>query len=672
MGGVWGDKAVGDVYTAALRYGWEPALVRVLGVGSDSLSKLWIASIRNDYSPVLQGRTPPKQVGQAVLTQSKQYGDLNVGPVVSPDGRFVAYFSQRGLFNIDLYLADSHTGKVIRQLASPTKDSRFDAISFINSAGTFSPNGDRFAFVAYADGDNEIEIVNVLSGKLEKTVHLKQVPAMTTLAWSPDGQRIAVSGQHGGIGDLFVYTLATGDVQQLTDDRYAELHPAWSPDGKSITFATDRGPGTNFDSLTHAQMRIAVMDVATKKIRLLPLFNTGKAINPQYSTDGAFIYFVSDQDGVPDLYRVELATEKIWRVTNVTTGVSGITELSPAISVSGHGRVMFSVFESQGNSVYALDSAQALGEPIDVSTDSTAALAAQLPPLNAAFKGLVTAYLNDPITGLPTETQFTYGPFKSAFRLDAIGSPQIGVGTGQFGTVAAGGTSLFFGDILGNQQLALAASIYGQLSDFGFQTQYLNQSHRWNWGGGFAHIPYITGFTTVSDAGGGLLSYNQYIQRVFIDQVQVGTQYPFNPGLRFEIGGGYTHYRVHDTGAELRSTDGINFGPVTQRDTTSPPGLSLLEALTAFVHDNSYFGYTSPIAGIAVARGSRPDDRRPDLHIAARRLSPLLLRAAIHLRDAQALLRPLRQGRREPSSLAALRGLADADSRVRYGQLQRH
>ena len=93
---------------------------------------------------------------------------------------------------------------MIKKLASPTKDPHFDAISFINSAGDWSPDGDQFAFIVYADGDNEIAIVNVLSGKLEKTIHLRQVPAMTTLAWSPDGQRIAISGQHGGIGDLFV------------------------------------------------------------------------------------------------------------------------------------------------------------------------------------------------------------------------------------------------------------------------------------------------------------------------------------------------------------------------------------------------------------------------------------------------------------------------------------
>ena len=50
--------------------------------------------------------------------------------------------------------------------------------------------------------------------------------------WSPDGARIAFSGLVGGFNDLFVYDL-NGAAARLTNNAYAELDPAWSPDGKT-------------------------------------------------------------------------------------------------------------------------------------------------------------------------------------------------------------------------------------------------------------------------------------------------------------------------------------------------------------------------------------------------------------------------------------------------------
>ena len=42
-------------------------------------------------------------------------GDLNVGPTISPDGRLIAFLSERSLFSIDLFVADAATGKIAAQ-----------------------------------------------------------------------------------------------------------------------------------------------------------------------------------------------------------------------------------------------------------------------------------------------------------------------------------------------------------------------------------------------------------------------------------------------------------------------------------------------------------------------------------------------------------------------------
>src|SRR5688572_24850119 len=123
IGGRWGDRAVVDVYRTALRLGWDQALVRALGLTSDSLSKDWAAANKSFYAGQITGRTHPDSVGKTVIPL-KERSEYNVGPSQSADGKSVAFFTTKtNLFGIDLVIADATTGKIVRQLAGPQSDS---------------------------------------------------------------------------------------------------------------------------------------------------------------------------------------------------------------------------------------------------------------------------------------------------------------------------------------------------------------------------------------------------------------------------------------------------------------------------------------------------------------------------------------------------------------------
>ena len=201
----------------------------------------------------------------------------------------MAFFSSRGLFGIDLYVAEVATGHVVKQLTSVTRNAHFDDISFIASAGSWSPDAKKLAFIVYAEGDNELDIMDIDSKSIERRVRLPGVTALTDPAWSPDGDQIAVSGMKGGISDLYLYSMSTRETQQLTNDREAQLQPAWSPDGRTLAFATDAGPGTDFGELRFGKMRIGLMDMTTHTVSLVPRLGNGKAINPQFSPDGRML-----------------------------------------------------------------------------------------------------------------------------------------------------------------------------------------------------------------------------------------------------------------------------------------------------------------------------------------------------------------------------------------------
>ena len=249
VGGKWGDRGVADTYKAAAKFGFEQGIKRTLGISSDSLSKQWIAATKAAYSPTISS-LGSAQPGQPLLP-AKRDGDTNISPSISPDGRYIAFFAARDLFGFDLYLADAATGKSVKKLANASTSTEFDALSFLSSAGAWSPDGKKFAFIVYAKGDQQIEILDVASRSVERSISVPGVGAIQHPAWSPDGTRIAFSGQDGGVSDLFVYDLNARTAKQLTSDRYADIQPAWSPDGRTLAFATDRGESTDFTRLTH-------------------------------------------------------------------------------------------------------------------------------------------------------------------------------------------------------------------------------------------------------------------------------------------------------------------------------------------------------------------------------------------------------------------------------------
>ena len=332
IGGRFGDDAVVRYFLAAGLTSPEAAFDRALGVPAKQLFTDWQESAHEMYAPIVADR--PAQPGTPLIgSKAGTRGNLNVGPAYSPDGKYIAFLSTRAIFDIDLYLADAQTGQVIRKLASTDRNGHYEALRFIDSAGSWSADSKRLAFVTFEKGDNYIGIVDVDSRNF-KSVRVPGIDAITNVAWSPDNRTIVIAGQATGVSDLFLFDTESKEVRRLTNDKYADMQPAFSPDGKTIAFVSDRGSGpeANLETLYFEGTRISTIDVASGSIKNLPLFANAKNINPSYGPDGS-IYFIANPEGMADIYRYS-PDGRVSRITRVQPGVSGLTELPPALSVA--------------------------------------------------------------------------------------------------------------------------------------------------------------------------------------------------------------------------------------------------------------------------------------------------------------------------------------------------
>jgi len=592
IGGKYGDRAVGSLLrAAAAARGYEEAFKAVLGVDAKELSTLWHDAEFAAYRPIAEATKSPGMIARPVI-HKEGGGEINVSPELSPDGSKFMFFSERDLFSIDLFLADAATGKIIRKVTDTATDAHFESLQFLGSAGAWDSSGNRFVFPGVSKGDSVLTIVNVSNGNHEREVRIREVDEILNPTWSADGQRIAFSGLVGGLNDLFVYDLGASALKRLTNDAFAELDPAWSPDGRQLAFATDRFTA-NLERLESGDLRIAIMDVASGDIRSAAGFPDAKNIGPQWTRDGAGLYFLSDRQGITNLYRVALGGGEPVQLTNLVTGVSGITALSPAMSAAG-GRVIFSAYEEDGYSIYALETeAQMTGTP-PVQLPRNAGI---LPPRTTA-EGLVAASLENMTLSLPPANQpLPEEPYRPKLSLDFAGQPTIGVGADPFGAYASGGVSFLFSDMLGNHVLATSAQVTSRFDEFGGGAMYLNRTNRWNWGVALAQTPYVSrGFATGSD--GQVYQEDEYRFLQVDRSVQGILSYPLDRARRLEVTGGYRQISLtEDVTSRLYSMSTGQLIDEQRQELSSFPSLNLGEASAALVHDTSIFGATSPIRG---------------------------------------------------------------------------
>ncbi|MFQ5689176.1 MAG: hypothetical protein ACE5HQ_02745 [Gemmatimonadota bacterium] len=622
IGGTYGEDKIGRILRLASRSGSALAAIQsVLEVSIDDLSERWKQDVEAYYASLEETTHDPDFYGRKVIYEEATGGRVNLGPAISPDGSELIYLSERGLFAIDMYLADARTGKVKKRLTKRALDPHFESLQYINSAGSWSPDGRLFVFSGVNQGKPVVSIMDVHRGRIVREVKLKELGEIYAPTMSPDARKVAFSASVGGVLDLFVLDLDTEQLRRLTDDPYADFQPSWSPDGKTLAFVTDRFDAS-LSTLKFGPYKLASVDLGSGRITRLPSFDDGRNIDPHFSPDGRSLYFVSDHAGISNLYRLDLASGERYQVTNLWTGVSGLTDLSPSLSIAAEtGDVAFSANRGGPFSfeIYVIDAAKKdvlTGRP--APQDLANIDPAVIPPRERASLEIVRLLENSRL-GLADTLTFQKAEYHPGLSLDFISQPTLAAGASDFGVFFAGGASLFFSDLLGNRSLSALFQVNSSQGDVvkgtAFLVGYNNNSSRWNWGLLGGQVPLVTRLfnTQLAMVGSDTVQIFQFF-RFFQINRQAGfvVAYPFNRSQRVELS---LTARSIDFAFEVEEFGVDPFtGQVLFRDRRNlpdcsaampfgsarqcaPGSLNMATGSVALVYDNSIFGGTSAILG---------------------------------------------------------------------------
>lgn len=610
VSGTYGDESIQPLFMNTAKYGLKSAVPMTLGTSVDSLSEAWRSTLKNYYGRWVTKGKKENLPGKTLLNDDNA-GDLNISPVLSPNGKYVIFLSEKNLFTTDLFLADAKSGKILRKMASTSSDGHVDQLNGIESAGSWSPDSKRFAFDAYAKGRSVLIIKDVQRGKTLEQIQIPGVPAFSNPAWSPDGKTIVLSGLVRGQTDLYAYHLKTKKVERLTNSKASEILATWSADGKFLAYSTDQLSLQRGRSNGVWNMNLALLDVASGVEEQIDVFPGADNLNPQFDPSGN-LYFLSNRDGFRNLYKYETATKKVFQLTHLQTGITGITPYAPAITLAeDRDRILYTHYNKGAYTIHQAKAADFTAEEVDpLSVDM---VPGALPPFRPGKRDIVNANLRlldeniKSMAGTPINEQ----KYKPKFRLEYLGgSTGVGVNTGNssFGSTAglAGGVDMLFGDVLSNNQIYAGLALNGELSDAAGQVSYINSKKRIGWGFNYSHIPYsslayntlqLVDLEVTPGVTQPFIEEAIGINRLFIDRIGGVAFYPFSSTKRVEVGGALEFYNSRTTRYSTYY-DQLGYPRYTDRTKEAKaPGLALQNISAALVGDNSYFGLTAPLKG---------------------------------------------------------------------------
>jgi Tol biopolymer transport system component len=226
----------------------------------------------------------------------------------APDPPAIAFASHQD-GNWEIYVADRNGAKQTRRTRRnghtrfPLWSPDHTQIAFAAQRG--EPRDGWDFWVMNADGTNPRRLVSGLVGKSHRE-------------WSRDGRRIALTAEVDGNVDVHVVEVASGRLRRLTTTAAEDRDPSWSPDGAQIVFTSERDG--------NREIYVAQSDGSGAR-RLTS--NTVKDASPMWSPDGSRIAFVSDRDGSAEVYLMQADGSSVERLTNGAHASSDPPRWSP-------------------------------------------------------------------------------------------------------------------------------------------------------------------------------------------------------------------------------------------------------------------------------------------------------------------------------------------------------
>jgi len=624
----YGDQKIAEILTRIkgarnVDQGFRSAI----GLSVEELSERWQKEQKILYWPDVAKRKEPGDYAKKLTDHTKDGSFYNTSPAISPQGDRIAFISNRDDY-FDVFIMNALDGTVQDKIVKGQRTPNFEELHLLTPGISWSPDGKQLVLAAKSGDQDAIIIIDVNSGDEQKIE--MGLDGIFSVHWSPSSSD---SSQHRGqlsfVGikenrsDIYIYNLDIQTLTNLTDDIFSDADPAWSADGKTIYFSSDRQdyldpktipPDFKMQRYDFSQMELYNINVDTKKIIRITNLTNSSETSPVAAPDGKHIFFISDMNGINNIYIKDLDSGTVYPRTN---SLSGVYQLS--LSRDGN-KMAFSSLNNAGFDLFLmrnpLDREIKVGElelteffrrltEKGITTDTTeikkgvikigedAVVRLEKKDSTNIFpdegKTDLHNYVFDDVIKQRHETKSDtstlpaitnnvdeHGNYKiSKYKLNF--SPDIIYGNAGYNTLYGiqGSTIMAFSDMLGDHQIFILLDLIFDLKNSDYALAYLYLPKRIDYGiQGFHSVRFLQMFDSNNQ--------DSVDYRFRSYGASLMASYPINKFNRLELNLAWLNL----TRDNLTIID-----EPPQRRTLITPSLS-------FVHDNSLWGLIAPANGV--------------------------------------------------------------------------
>ncbi len=328
----YGEQKIGEIMNRLRGVrNLEQGFKSTIGLSVKELSERWQKEQKVMYWPDIAKREEPVDFARRLTDHTKDGNFYNTSPSISPQGDKIAFISDRNDY-FDVFLMSAIDGQILDKLISGQRTNDFEELHLLTPRIAWSPDGKQIALAVKAGAHDAIYLVDVNSGDSEKIEF--ELDGIFSVDWSPDGKELAFVGVKAPQSDIYLYDLETKKLTNLTDDIFTDSDPVFAPDSRTIYFSSDRRdftsaakipPGFRISRMDYSQLDLYAIDVETRTMRRVTDYPNSDETSPVFSPDGKRLLYISDRNGINNIYERDLQTGDDRAITNSLSGIYQLT-----------------------------------------------------------------------------------------------------------------------------------------------------------------------------------------------------------------------------------------------------------------------------------------------------------------------------------------------------------